>query len=109
MSYSIDLRERVVDYVRSGGSQMEAGRLFKVTRRTVYNWLHRENLAPATHGLRRRKIDKQLLAAHIRDYPDALLRERAEVFGVDISCISRALKRLRITKKNDALCGDKSQ
>ena len=109
MSYSIDLRERVLDYVRGGGSQVEASRIFRVTRKTIYNWLQRETLSPKPHGSRHRKIDKQALAEHVRDYPDALLRERALIFGVDPSCISRALKRLNFTKKNDSLYRKNSQ
>ena len=101
MSYSIDLRERVIDYVHSGGSQVEASRLFNVARKTIYNWLHRDNLSPTPAKSRQRKLDKAALVAHVRDYPDALLRERAEIFGVDTSCISRALNRMNIVKKND--------
>ena len=36
MGYSVDLRERVVGYVRSGGGLTEAARLFKVSRTTLY-------------------------------------------------------------------------
>ena len=36
MSYSIDLRQRVVDFVRQGGSKSEAARLFGVSRGRVY-------------------------------------------------------------------------
>jgi len=103
MSYSVDLRERVIDFVRSGGSQSEASRLFKVTRRSIYNWLQREDLAPTPHKERRRKLDKTALAAHVRDYPDALLRERAAHFGVSVPSVWAALRRVKITKKNDAL------
>ena len=109
MTYSIDLRERACAYVRSGGSQSDASRVFGVTGRTLYNWLHRDDLTPKRHGSRRRKIDKRTLAAHVRDFPDALLRERAEHFNVNPSSIYRALKRLQITKKNDTLQAENSQ
>jgi transposase len=46
-----------------------------------------------------RKLDKAALAAHVRDYPDALLRERAAHFGVHINAIWTALKKLKVTKK----------
>ena len=103
MTYSIDLRERVLTYVRSGGSQLEASRLFRVTPRTIYNWLQREHLSPKPHSPRRRKLDKVALAAHVRDYPDALLRERAAHFNVSHQAIWQMLKRLKIVKKNDPL------
>lgn len=109
MTYSIDLRERVVDYVRSGGSQAEASRLFKVTSRSIYNWLRSDDLCPKAHTQRRRKLSKECLAAHVRDFPDALLRERAAHFNVSIPSIWAALRKMNIVKKNDKICGDNPQ
>jgi transposase len=77
MSYSVDLRERVVGYVREGGRPTEAARLFRISRVTLYRWLGASDLHPKPAKERRRKLDKVALAAHVRDFPDALLRERA--------------------------------
>ena len=41
MSYSIDLRKRVVDYVENGGRIAQATGLFQVGRATIYRWLGR--------------------------------------------------------------------
>jgi transposase len=103
MSYSVDLRERVVGYVREGGRPTEAARLFRISRVTLYRWLGASDLHPKPAKERRRKLDKVALAAHVRDFPDALLRERAAHFGVGINSIWVALKKLKITKKNDHL------
>jgi transposase len=103
LSYSVDLRERVVGYVRSGGSRIEATRLFQVGRTTLYRWLNGPDLQPKPARERRRKLDKAALAAHVRDFPDALLRERAAHFGVGINAIWVALKKLNITKKDDEI------
>ena len=103
MTYSLDLRQRAVAFMESGGSQVEASRLFGVTTRTLYNWIHRDNLKPAAHGERQRKLDKTALRAHVRDYPDALLKERAAHFGVDPAAVCRMLKKMGIVKKNDPL------
>lgn len=103
MTYSLDLRERAVGYVRSGGRQQEASRLFGVSTRTLYTWLRSDDLRPKACGPRRRKIDKDALRAHVRDYPDALLRERSAVFGVSEVAIFKALRQLGIVKKNDTL------
>jgi hypothetical protein len=40
-------------------------------------------------------LDKAALAAHVRDFPDALLKERAAHFGVHINAIWVALKSKR--------------
>ena len=103
MSYSVDLRERVVSYVRGGGSRAQAAALFQVGRTTLYRWLNAPDLYPRPAKERRRKLDKAALAAHVRDFPDALLKERAMHFGVHINAIWVALKKLKVTKKNDAL------
>ena len=65
-------------------------------------WYHlsRDNLAPIQHKERNRKIDKSFLKQHVKDYPDALLRERAVFFKVHESSISRALFKMNIRKKN---------
>jgi transposase len=103
MSYSVDLRERVVGYVRGGGSPTQAAQLFQVGRTTLYRWLGSEDLQPKPAKERKRKLDKTALAAHVRGYPDALLKERASHFGVRINAIWTALKKLKITKKNDQI------
>jgi excisionase family DNA binding protein len=100
MAYSTDYRRRVIVFVKEGGSKREAARLFKVSRETIYQWLEcgdALSLKPAK--TRRRKIDKEALKRHVRECPDALLRERAVVFKVDPSAIFYALKTLKIVKK----------
>jgi hypothetical protein len=69
----------------------------------LYNWMQREDLTPVHRETRRRKIDSAALAAHVRDLPDAYLRERAAHFGVSTPSLWAALRRLKIVKKNDTL------
>jgi transposase len=109
MSYSMDLRKRVVKFVSDGGSQTEAGALYGVSRKTIYHWLRRPTLSPTPQATRDSRINKAKLVSHIAAHPDALLRERAIEFGVTPSGMWRAMRRLGMRKKNDALCGNKSQ
>lgn len=99
MTYSLDLRKKVLSFVSDGGSKSEAVRLFKISRDTLYRWLNADDLRPKKPGLRHRKIDKAALKKHTEEHPDMFLHERAEVFGVHTSSISRALKTLKIVKK----------
>jgi len=100
MTYSVDFRKKVMAFVRNGGSQAEAARRFDISLWCVQDWLQRKDLAPQQKGVpRRRKLDKEALRAHVRDYPDALLRERAVHFGVRINAIDVALKAMKLTHK----------
>ncbi len=104
MTYSIDLRRRVVGFVEAGGSKAEASRRFGVSLWCVGDWCKRQDLAPKTQSLRHRKIDKEALRRHVRLYPDALLRERAQLFGVHINAVWSMMRKMELThKKSDAL------
>jgi len=103
MSYSVDLRKRVIDFVNNGGQKADAARIYNVGRSTIYTWLQRSDLAPSVRGPCDRKLMKDDLATHVADYPDAILRERAVHFGVRTSTIWAALQKIRISKKNDAV------
>ncbi|QQR68283.1 MAG: transposase [Alphaproteobacteria bacterium] len=100
MTYSVDFRKKVVAYVRGGGGQREAARRFDISLWCVRDWLVRSDLAPRQKGVpRRRKLDKEALRAHVRDFPDALIRERAAHFGVYGNSVWMALKAMKITHK----------
>ncbi len=100
MAYGTDYRRRVMAFVKEGGSKRDAARLFKVNPDTIYEWLKRgEDLSARPAKTRQRKIDKEALKRHVRECPDALLRERAVVFKVDPSAVFYALKSLKIVKK----------
>jgi transposase len=100
MTYSVDFRKKVVVFVRSGGGQAEAARRFGISLWCVRDWLARKDLQPQQKGVpRQRKLDKDALRAHVRDEPDALLRERAVHFGVHMSVIGKALHQMKLTHK----------
>lgn len=100
MAYGIDYRRRVISFVKEGGSKLEAARLFKIHPETVYEWLKRgEDLSPRQAKVRQRKIDKDALRRHVRECPDALLRERALVFRVTPEAICYLMKTMKLVKK----------
>jgi len=102
MPYSMDLRTRVVTFVKEGGSKAEASRRFQVCPATVYNWLNREDLRPTVVKRRQRKLDWAVLEQHVKDHPNARLCDRAAHFGVNIHAIWYALKQMKITRKKTA-------
>lgn len=102
MTYSLDLRKRVVDFVVAGGSKAEASRRYEVSLWCVNDWCRRKNLTPAPQHGRKRKLDWTSLAKHIQENPDALLRERAQYFEVHTSAIGYAQKQMNLTRKKNA-------
>ncbi|MCY3548957.1 MAG: IS630 transposase-related protein [Candidatus Poribacteria bacterium] len=101
MAYSTDLRKRVLDFVNTGGSKAEAERTFRVSRRTIYNWLETEDpFAREKPGPKvPRNIDYDVLRQHVAEVRDATLAERSKHFGVSKGCISYAFEKLNITRK----------
>jgi len=75
---------------------------YNCSRCRTSNTLRRQSsdLQPHQRGVsRRRKLDKAALRAHVRAYPEALVRERAVHFGVCYNAVWKALKALKITPK----------
>lgn len=101
MSYSLDLRKRVLDFLSEGGSKAEASRTYKVSRTCIYKWLAAEDPLgcekPGSRGPHR--LDYTALRQHVADFPDQTQLERAAHFGVSKSCIHSALGKLNITQK----------
>ena len=91
-----------MNFVRSGGSKAEAARRYDISEATVYSWLNRPDLRPTIVKRRRRKLDWQAVAEHVKQYPDARLVDRAQHFGVTISSMHYALKQMKITRKKRA-------
>jgi transposase len=102
MTYSIDLKERVIAFVRDGGSKIEAARRYKVSRKAVYNWLGATSLEPKKQGRRKRKLDWAALQQDIDAYPDKILKERATAFGVHVNAIWYAAHAMKNSNKKNA-------
>lgn len=103
MTYSLDLKERVLIFLAEGGSKLEATKLFKVSRASIYNWLSRDDLAQRTATRRKRKLDWTALKRDVEQYPDKTLKERARDFGVWNNAIWYALKEMGIKYKKNAI------
>src|ERR1017187_6995010 len=102
-AYTLDLRERVIQFVQAGGSKAEAARRFAVGRRTVCRYLAAATagtLAPKTTWGTWRKLDPQKLQAHVRQQPDATLQEIATVFGVSHNAVWVRLGKLGLNLRN---------
>lgn len=99
MAYSADLRQRVIDFVEQGETLSEAVRLYNVSRWCVNQWCKTKNLTPNYPKRRKRKLDWHGLKEHVNQYPDALLRERADCFWSSSSCYLVCHERNEINSK----------
>lgn len=109
MSYPVDLRKRVVQFVMKGNSRRQASNVFEVHYNTVKNWVRIDQnegcLTPSqTTHLKPYKLDREALKREVREHPESFQSEHAQTFGVVQSTISKAFQQLGITrKKNDSL------
>lgn len=104
MAYSEDLRLRTLKFIRRGGSKAEASRRFEVGLRTIYGWLKRgADQTPRKPGPRdANKIDMRKLAALVGERgTDMMLKDMAKKLGVHESTVSKAMKRLGVSRKKN--------
>lgn len=103
MSYSLDLKKRVLAFIEEGHSKAEASKIFHVSKRAVFLWIkEKKEQGELKLKLRDRKpykIDDKKLMAYLQKNPDHYLREISASFHVSISAIFYALRRLKITYK----------
>ncbi len=103
MTYSYDLRKKALEYIEEGNSKVECSRIFGVTVQTLINWVKRKKQGKLNpNPVRKRssqKLEENKLKDYIQKHPDSYLREIAEKFGVTITAVFYACKRLKITLK----------
>lgn len=102
MSYSLDLRKRVVEFVEQGGGVAKAVKVYQVSRATIYRWLGREDLKPTVVTRRKRKMDWEALRKDVEQNPNLKLSQRAKRFGVRTNAIWYAMKEMKITRKKSS-------
>lgn len=105
-SYSVDLRERVLQYLEKNKNRKAASLLFQVGEATIYRWISRKKEKGNVEPLRRpyvyKKIDDQRLIDYIEKNPDHFLSEISKHFSLTPQAIFYALKRLKITRKKSS-------
>lgn len=103
MSYSKDLRERAVSYRLEGHTLEETARVFKVGKTAVGNWVKKYeatgNLSDKELQRKPKKLPPEELLAYVEEHPDAFQWEIGKVFGCSDVAVSKAFKRLGITRK----------
>jgi transposase len=103
MAYSVDLREKVLAFIRSGNSKLKASKIFGISRGTINAWEKLEkdtgSLEPIKPQRKEKKIDLERLKSYVQEYPDCILKDYAKLFNVCERAITFAFKKLGITRK----------
>ena len=95
-------RERVVKFIKSGGSKVEAARRFELGRSTVYRSLDAVQgggAGPKTRWGHWCKLDPHKFRVDVKQHPDATLKELQTTYGVSHHAIWVRLGQLGFTLK----------
>lgn len=103
MSYSKDLRERVITYLKEGNTQEKTSSTFKVGKATIKRWLkllsEKGDLEKKELKRKAQKFDSEKLDTYIKEKPNALIKDVAEYFNGSQSGAYYALERTKNTYK----------
>lgn len=103
MSYSKDLRDKVLSHIDLGATLEEASKHFSVGLASIKRWRRNKRETGSVMGPGRPtgpyKICEDQLKRYIDENPDAFLDEIASNFNVTPPAILFALRRLKITRK----------
>ena len=103
MAYSLDFRQRVFFVKEKGGLTFkETSEIFSVDIRTLFRWQKRID-PKMTRDKPATKIDMDALQEDLQDNPERFQYERAQDYGVSQAAIFYALKRLKISRKKNAV------
>lgn len=102
MTYSLDLREKALEYLDKVEDRQKVIEVFNISLRTLERWIRRKRencLPPKQRKSSPSKINDQELQLFIQEHPDAYLREVAKPFGTTLQAAFYACKRLKISLK----------
>ena len=106
MSYSVDLRKKVLEFIERTKNMLEASRVFGINYNTVRKWFkaYEEGRIEPKEAYRQKpyKMDWEELKRYVEENPDLYQEEYGKVFGVSQGQISKVLKKLGMTYKKRA-------
>jgi transposase len=106
-AYSIDLREKVIQFIQSGKTQIEAAKTFNIHKSTINHWLSRlrkEGSLKARANLGSKpKINIDELIRCITNNPNLRLIDLKKIFEISIVSLHKWLKKLGFVYKKKPL------
>ena len=109
MPYSLDFRQKVINFVENGGTITEAAHVFGIGIASIYRWSSRQKLEATKVKRRRIKLDWKELEKDVKLNSEFKLAYKAKKkIGVNQTAIFYALKRINFPlKKTISLQGKK--
>lgn len=103
MCYSLDFRKRVMKIKEEKDLTFEkTSKRFNIGIRTLFRW--QKEIAPKMKRNKpATKVDMKALEEDVKKNPDIYLSERAERFGISVSGIFYALRRLNVSYKKNSV------
>ena len=69
--YSLDLTQKVINFVENGGTITKAAHTFGIGRASIYRWLSRPKLSATKVKSRQRKLDWKELEKDVKQNPES--------------------------------------
>ena len=71
MPYSLDFRQKVINFIENGGKITKAAHTFGIGRASIYRWLSRPKLEATKVKIRQRKLDWKELEKDVKQNPES--------------------------------------
>ena len=72
MPYSLDFRQKVINFVENGGTITKASHTFGIGRASIYRWLSRPTLSATKVKSRQIKLDWKELEKDVKQNPESI-------------------------------------
>lgn len=101
-AFSLDLRQKVVDFILAGGTKRDAARIFGIGEDSVYRWMRLQkkgDLRAKKRIFLPKKVNVEILRAYVEKHPDHTLTEIGKALFLGPQTVWKWLKRMKITRK----------
>ena len=78
MPYSLDFRQKVINFVENGGTITKAAHTFGIGRASIYRWLSRPTLEATKVKSRQRKLDWKELEKDVKQNPESIIVRQSQ-------------------------------
>ena len=78
MPYSLDFRQKVINFVENGGTITKAAHTFGRGRASIYRWLSRPTLSATKVKSRQRKLDWKELEKDVKQNPESIISRQSK-------------------------------